>query len=337
MWWSRVLGIILLIGSFGSGWILLDYRSFLATPLLEPPQPAVMFQVRPGSSLNGFAHDLARQGLIEHPRFLVWHARLSGDAQHLKAGEYRIEPGMTPRQLLQQVIAGNIVQYPLAIIEGWTLQQVLAELHSKDWINKTLVGLSPAEIGRRLGIKVSHPEGLLQPDTYYLTRGTTDLDVLQRAYRAQQQYLEATWTERAPDLPYRTAYEALIMASIVEKETGVAEERPEIAGVFIRRLQKKMLLQTDPTVIYGLGKGFDGNLRRRDLQADTPYNTYTRSGLPPTPIAIPSKDAIVAALHPAPGNSLYFVARGDGTHQFSATLQAHLQAVRKYQLKRKKG
>jgi UPF0755 protein len=227
-----------------------------------------------------------------------------------------------------------VISYSFTLVEGWTFQQVLEAVREQEALQGTFENLTAEAIMERLGHPGEHPEGRFLADTYHFPRGTTDLALLQRAYGAMQEFLQQEWDRRAADLPFKTPYEALILASIVEKETAVAEERPQIAGVFIRRLRKGMKLQTDPTVIYGMGERFDGNIRRRDLSENTPYNTYVHRGLTPTPISMPGRDAIRAVLHPADGKSLYFVAKGDGSHYFSATLQEHNKAVRKYQLKR---
>ncbi len=232
------------------------------------------------------------------------------------------------------MIKGEVVQHSLTIIEGWNFRQMLAAMHAHEHLEHTLRGLSDEEIIAKLELPYPHPEGLFMPDTYRFTRGTTDLEFLHRAHRALMQTLDQAWAERAEGLPLKTPYEALILASIIEKETGIAEERPDIAGVFIRRLNKGMRLQTDPTVIYGMGENYKGNIRRRDLRTDTPYNTYTRHGLTPTPIALASAAAIHAAVNPAAGETLFFVATGsEGRHYFSKTLEEHNQAVYRYQIK----
>jgi UPF0755 protein len=289
---------VLLIGAGALGaWFLLDYQRALMQPL-NTGEAAIDYEVQPGTSLRQLAHELAARGLLREPRYLVLHARLTGAADHLQAGEYAIEPGMNAAQLLKALVAGKVVQHAL-----------------------TLVGAP--------GV---HPEGQFYPDTYHFPRGATDVAFLKRAHELMQQRLATEWKERADGLPYDTPYQALIMASIVEKETAVPEERTQIAGVFVRRLKRGMRLETDPTVIYGLGESFDGNLRRSDLKRRTPYNTYVHKGLPPTPIAMPSGASLHAALHPARGDDLYFVARGDGSHQFSATYEEHRRAVARYQL-----
>jgi UPF0755 protein len=253
----------------------------------------------------------------------------------LQAGEYILQQGLTPRTLLEQLVDGKVNQYELTLIEGHTFREMLQRIQDDPVLIHTLGDETDAGIMEQLEHPGQHHEGRFLPDTYYFARGTTDIDFLQRAWQAMNSALQTAWEKRSEGLPFDTPDEALVLASIVEKETGVATERPIIAGVFVRRLQKGMLLQTDPTVIYGLGETFDGNLRLRDLRSDTPYNTYTRKGLPPTPIAMPGVDAIHAVLHPAKGNSLYFVAMGEGRHYFSDTLKQHNLAVDKFQKKKK--
>lgn len=330
---NRILGILVLTTALGVGWFWLAYQQFLQQPLHLPAEGAV-YQVEPGTHLNALAHDLARQGLLTHPRYLSWYARYTGQANRIKAGEYRLMPGLTAPALLDLLVSGQTTRYQLTLVEGWNFQQVRAAIAGDPVLVKTLDSLTDREVMARLGHADEHPEGRFFPDTYQFPRGTSDLAFLQRAYQRMQDVLAAEWRQRETDLPLEDAYQALTLASVIEKETGAPEERAQIAGVFVRRLRKGMRLQTDPTVIYGLGEDFDGNLRRRDLTTDTPYNSYTRKGLPPTPICMPGREAIHAALHPAPGETLYFVAKGNGTHQFSATLEQHNAAVRKYQLKR---
>lgn len=331
--WHRILGFLILVLSLSAGWAWQDYHGFLDAPLSLPEQ-GLVYQVRPGTHVRQIASELAARDVLQAPLYLRLYARLSGLAPRLKAGEYRLTPGLTPRGLLALLVSGRTVQYPLTLLEGWTFAQVRQALAAQPQLVQTLAGQDDAALMAALGHAGQHPEGRFFPDTYHFPRGTTDLDFLRRAYDRMQQVLAAEWQGRAEGLPLDSPEQALALASIVEKETGVADERARIAGVFVRRLQRGMRLQTDPTVIYGLGEGFDGNLRRRDLLHDTPYNTYTRAGLPPTPICLPGEAAIHAALHPADGRALYFVARGDGSHQFSATLEAHNAAVRRYQLKR---
>lgn len=328
----KFTGVLIIAGSFVGGWILMDLQQYVQNPL--PVEEPLSFTVAPGDSLTTVASTLQARGIVTRPDYLLWYARWQGDADHIQAGEYILEPGLTPAQLLARLTQGKVVQYAITIPEGWTFRQMLAALWRHDKLRATLRGLDDAAIMARLGHPGEHPEGRFYPDTYLFTRGTTDAAILARAYDAMARRLKREWENRSPGLPYRHPYEALIMASIIEKETAVPEERAIIAGVFVRRLQRNMRLQTDPTVIYGLGEDFDGNLRRRDLKRDTPYNTYLRHGLPPTPIALPGGASLHAALHPAPGDALYFVARGDGSHHFSATIEEHNEAVRRYQLKR---
>ncbi len=331
MRWHRVLGIGILLASLGGGAAWYAWRGFEQTPL-RLPDTGLVIRFEPGSSVTALARDLAAQGVLEHPWMLRLLARLRGWDGRLRAGEYRIPAGTRPGGLLRLLTRGQVLMHPLTLVEGRTFGQYLADLRAADFLDTTLDGLAPAQIMLRLGHPGESPEGRFFPDTYLFPRGASDLDVLRRAYTRMSRVLAAEWAARAPDLPLKDPYEALILASIVEKETGRAAERPLIAGVFIRRLRRGMRLQTDPTVIYGLGEAFDGDLRRADLLRDTPYNTYVHGGLPPTPIAMPGRAAIHAVLHPAPGRALYFVARGDGSHQFSATLEGHRRAVRRYQL-----
>ncbi len=329
----RLLGILVLGGSFAFAWVMMSLNSFSENPILLP-ETGIAYELQPGTSLSAVAKDLEQRGYLQSAFYFQLMARLDGQASNIKAGEYHLQAGLTPKSLLALLVSGQVVSHTLTLVEGWNFQQVLAAISGHEALKKTLVGLSDEEIMARLGSPDMHPEGRFLPDTYHFPKGTTDLDFLKRAQRAMEQLLAREWAEREPDLPLTTPYEALILASIVEKETGQAAERPEIAGVFIRRLKKGMLLQTDPTVIYGMGPSFDGNIRRSDLRQDTPYNTYVHRGLPPTPISMPGADALHAVLHPAKGSSLYFVAKGNGWHYFSDTLAEHNKAVRKYQLKR---
>ncbi len=327
----KLAGAALVLASFAAGWVLLDYRDFLRTPLEVGPN-GVTFTVEPGTPVSKLARELQQRGAVRNGRYLVWLARLEGRASSIKAGEYEIAPNTKPEALLDMLVSGRVKLHSLTVVEGWTFHQMLNEVEHSDVLRHQLEGLSDAQIMARLGKPGEKPEGRFYPDTYRFPRGTTDVAFLKRAYETMSRRLAQEWKDRDKNLPLKTPYDALILASIVERETAVPEERSRIAGVFVRRLERGMRLQTDPTVIYGMGKSFDGNLRLKDLRHDTPYNTYTRAGLPPTPIALPSGASIHAALHPAPGKALYFVARGDGTHQFSDTLKEHNRAVIKYQL-----
>ncbi|SCZ58961.1 endolytic transglycosylase MltG [Thiohalomonas denitrificans] len=329
----RFLGLTILIAGLFAGWQLMRYQNFVEAPLNIEGE-GTDIEVAPGTPFSILAARLEERGIISDDRLLVWLARFEGVAGDIKAGEYHVEPDTRPLQLLQQMVKGRVKQYSLTLVEGWTFAQVLDAIRGNPYLENTLADLDHEAIMERLGLAGEHPEGQFLSDSYRFPRGTRDVDFLRRAHRAMQSYLEAAWEKRDEDLPLQTPYEALILASIIEKETGVPEERPAIAGVFVRRLNRGMRLQTDPTIIYGLGEEFDGNLRRVHLRdSDNPYNTYRHSGLPPTPIAMPGREAIDAALHPADGKSLYFVSRGDGSHVFSATLEEHNQAVIKYQLK----
>jgi len=281
------------------------------------------------------AADLEAQGVISNAIYLRLLGRWTDQAAKIQAGEYRIRPGTTPQGLLRQLVEGRVIEHSITLVEGWTFVQVMDALRRHPALDQTLASLTGEQIMQRLNHGGEHPEGRFFPDTYHFPRGTRDEDVLRRAYDEMAALLDAEWWQRAPLLPLQSPYEALILASIVERETALASERAEIAGVFVRRLQQGIRLQTDPSVIYGMGDAFAGNLTRRDLEEDTPYNTYVHTGLTPTPICMPGRDSVRAALHPAAGDSLYFVARGDGSHEFSATLTAHNRAVRRYQLKGK--
>jgi UPF0755 protein len=299
-------------------------------PLPLPTSPFA-FDVKPGASLRSVASELAAAGVLPIVFPLVALARYRGVDRSIKAGNYEIASGITLPELLNKLTQGDVTQTSLVVVEGSTFADLKRVLRASPGIRNTVLDLPDAELLAKLGMEGTSPEGRFFPDTYFFVSGTTDVAVLKRARRALEARLATAWENRSPDVPFKSAYEALIMASIVEKETGRAADRPLIASVFVNRLRKGMRLQTDPTVIYGLGASFDGDLRRRDLEADTPYNTYTRDGLPPTPIALPSQASLDAVLHPPPSDFLYFVARGDGTSKFSATLAEHNRAVAKFQ------
>lgn len=302
---------------------------------LNIPGQGLEFHVSAGDSLRAVAISLHEQGVMPYPWLARLYGRWSGVDQQLKRGEYFVRPGTTAKQLLDQLRAGRVVQHQLTLPEGITLGQAVRILEADSRLVSVLSGATDARILELVKPRTTG-EGLFFPDSYYFERGSSDWELLQRAHRDMLAILQQEWLEREPELPYESPYEALIMASIIEKETGLPSEREQIAGVFVRRLVKGMRLQTDPTVIYGLGEDFDGNLRRSHLSDDSnPYNTYRHAGLPPTPIALPGRASIRAALHPAKGDAIYFVARGDGGHVFSNTLADHEQAVRKYQLNRR--
>ena len=289
------------------------------------------FHIAAGSSLRSAITQMREAGIEINPTLLGWLARAHRADTAIKAGSYAVKEGTTPHQLLDKLLKGKVTQGDLTLVEGWTFRQWRARLDRHPDLRHDTQGLSEAQIIERLGLTAPSLEGLLYPDTYLFDKQSSDLDLLARANRAMQRKLEAEWAQRSGGLPYKSPGEALIMASIIEKETGREADRELVAAVFVNRLRKGMLLQTDPTVIYGLGESFDGNLRKRDLQNDTPYNTYTRPGLPPTPIAMPGQASLRAALNPAASDVLYFVARGDGSSVFSRTLDEHNQAVNKFQ------
>lgn len=320
------LFIILLVTTMTVQWL-----AFVRKPLPVPPAGASVVYY-PGESLNAFSEHLKQEGLIKRSWFFVVLSRMQGVDRHLHAGEYRITPGMTPQMFLDKLVKGDAIQHVFRVGEGWTVGQVLEVMNRSTDFAHSATGLTEESVRTSLDVKQESLEGWLYPDTYFSPIGTNELNVLRRAYHKMVEVVQEEWNQRANDLPYTTPEEALVMASIIEKETGVPDERGKVAGVFVRRLQKGMPLQADPTVIYGLGKKYQGKLTKEDLTTPTPYNTYTQTGLPPTPIAIPSRAAIHAALHPESGNALYFVAKGDGTHEFSATLIDHNAAVRQYQL-----
>ena len=299
-------------------------------PLPLPVTP-FEFSIKPGSSLKSAAQQIQQTQLLEYPGAFVWLGRLLGKAGQIKPGDYLLERPVSLFGLLQIVTKGDVSQSQVSIIEGWTFKQLRDEINASADVTHDTENLTDALILQRIGATENYPEGLFFPDTYYFAAGSSELLIFKRAYQTMQKNLQAAWLTRAPDLPLQTPYQALILASIVEKETGAPGDRDMIAGVFVNRLRKGMLLQTDPTVIYGMGNKFDGNLRKRDLSTDTAYNTYTRAGLPTTPIALPGLASLQAALHPARTDALYFVARGDGSSQFSSTLVEHNRAVNKYQ------
>ncbi len=303
---------------------------WLAQPLPLPASPFT-FEVRTGATLRHVARDLAAAGVVPGEWPLVALSRLHGVDRAIKAGNYEIASGITLPQLLDRLTQGDAQQKALTVIEGATFADVKRALRADPGVANTLLDLSDAELMQRIGATGESAEGWFFPDTYFFVAGSTDAALLARAYRLMRARLDAAWEKRAPDLPLKDPYDALILASIVEKETGAAADRPLIASVYLNRLRLRMRLQADPTVIYGIGAGFDGNVRKRDLEIDTPYNTYLRDGLPPTPIALPGQASLEAATNPPKTQYLYFVARGDGTSEFSTNLADHNRAVAKYQ------
>lgn len=311
------------------GWLV--YYAIMPLKLQPSSQEIV---IQPKSGLRSISNQLVAQGVLKEPWRFILLAKLLHKEQYLQAGSYTLNKNISPYHLLLSLNHGKTTQGSITFIEGRTFEQMRQKLAVNDAVKQTIAGLSEQEILKQLGAPYSIAEGLFFPDTFYFDRNTTDIDLLRISYNAMQTKLEKAWQNRDQNLPYKNSYEALIMASIIEKETGKADERPMIAGVFVNRLKLGMRLQTDPTVIYGMGLRFDGNIRKNDLSIDTPYNTYTRSGLPPTPIAMPGLAAIEAALHPADTKALYFVGKGDGSHAFSNNLTEHNRAVVKYQLKK---
>ncbi len=322
----RILSVVILIVGLAVGagiW-------WLDRPLQLTTTPADL-SIEPGTSPRAVAQAVSEAGVHVEPTLLFWWFRLSGQARQIRAGSYELSSGVTPRSLLSKLVRGEEALRSITLVEGWNWRQLRAALAKAQQLRPDSQAMSDEALMQALGRAGVPPEGRFFPDTYTYAKGSSDLAVLARAQRAMDRHLAAAWAQRAADLPLNTPEEALVLASIVEKETGQGADRALIAGVFVNRLRRGMLLQTDPSVIYGLGPAFDGNLRRRDLQTDTPWNTYTRPGLPPTPIAMPGKAALIAATQPARTDALYFVARGDGSSHFSHTLEEHNRAVNTFQ------
>lgn len=327
-----VFFLFLVLAVTAAGALLWVAQTSLVQPLAVA-EDGLRIEVDSGSNLSRVLDRLASQGVLRSPRVIRLYARIK-EQSSIHPGEYIIPAGTNAMDLVARLHRGDVTRYRVTFVEGWTFRQALEQLRAAPRIVSTDEGASVKSAAQALGIE-GNPEGMIFPDTYVYRSGTSDIDLLREAQARMQSVLESEWQGRVDGLPYKTPYDALIMASLVEKETGAPWERDEIAGVFVRRLDKGMRLQTDPTVIYGLGEDYDGNLRRADLRASTPYNTYVISGMPPTPIALPGREAIRAALNPKTGDTLYFVAKGDGSHHFSSTLTEHNRAVREYQLKRR--
>ncbi len=322
------LGVLLLIALAAAGWGWMEYQKELSRPVVASQQ---FFEIRKGDSVNKIIMNLKKQQIPVNFywfKLTAYHKQL---AHKLKAGEYELKAGLTTPQLLSLFAQGKTRQYSITFPEGWSFKQIRQKIANDPYLRQTLLGIDDETLMSRLEADYKHPEGLFFPDTYFFDRNTSDFTLLKRAYEKMQKVLQQQWEGREEGLPLENPYQALILASIIEKETGAAAERTLIGGVFTRRLKIGMKLQTDPTVIYGMGDNYKGDIRYKDLREATPYNTYVIDGLPPTPIAMPGKEAIHAALHPAKGDALYFVSRGDGTHVFSATLAEHNKAVNKYQ------
>lgn len=330
----KSLAILILSFSVAVGWLWMGFNGFMDNRI-SLPKSGLDIRIERGATFTSLSRELYQQGVFRslfYPRLV---ASIYPELTQLKRGEYHLDQDMTARDVFTKLTKGEVINYQVRFIEGWTFADFINELVTQEALKSHLIGMSRKEIAKRLSIEQINPEGWFYPDTYNFPRGMSDLQILQIAHDNMKQKLDHYWQERDLDLPYDNPYQVLIMASIIEKETGLAGERNRIAGVFVRRLNKNMRLQTDPTVIYGLGKTFNGDLTRRDLRTNTAYNTYLNKGLPPTPIAMPSAASMSAAVHPADGTELYFVARGDGSHQFSTSLEQHNRAVRLYQLKDK--
>ncbi len=331
----HLLGLLFttLLLAIAAGLVAMDARRELMSPLAITQHQTL--ELRPGGRLRDAIAVLRQRKLFSKSRhgiYLEFWARANGQAAQIKAGEYALDPGLSSLDLLSLMVGGKTLMHELRIVEGLRFDQALKLIAEQPVLLHTLADTRPETAMAAIGQPDVHPEGRFFPDTYRFPKGTTDVAILRQSFEAMNHALQESWAKRAADLPYARAEDALTMASIVEKETGLGEERPRIAGVFVRRLRMGMRLQTDPTVIYGIGETFDGNLRKRDLLADGPYNTYMRTGLPPTPICLPGRAAIEAAMHPDDGAELFFVSRGDGSHQFSTTIEEHEAAVQKYQL-----
>ncbi|MFQ5982509.1 MAG: endolytic transglycosylase MltG [Woeseiaceae bacterium] len=327
----RVL-ISLLVAAILAGVLSLWHVDRVLGSPLNVPDGGMLFEIPPGSALTRVVDDLAEKDILTNPRIFRWYAQFKGSAASIRAGEYNIDAGTTPRELLDKFVSGDVQLYSFTVIEGWTYRELIQALSDHPAVEQGISFEDWPRLLESFEASAKHPEGLFLPETYRFPKNTKAVEILRQAFELMQDTLDAEWAGRDERLPLKSSYEALILASIIEKETARADERAKISGVFVRRLQKGMRLQTDPTVIYGIGESFDGNLTRRDLQTDTPYNTYTRAGLPPTPIALPGAAAINAALHPAAGRELYFVATGlgDGSHRFSETKEQHDAAVREF-------
>ena len=319
-----LLALVAALGVAGVGW-------WWVRQPLRLPAPTVDVDIEPGTLPRGVAQAVADAGVAVNPDLLYWWFRVSGQARAIKAGSYELETGVTPRRLLRKLARGEESLRAVTLVEGWNIRQVRAALGKEETLRHDTGALDDAAMMALLGRPGQHAEGRFFPDTYTYAKGSSDTALLRRALRAMDKRLQAAWDQRAPQSAAHTPDEALILASIVEKETGKGTDRPLVSAVFNNRLRVGMPLQTDPTVIYGMGAAFNGNLRKVDLQTDTPWNTYTRSGLPPTPIAMPGKASLLAAVQPAPSKALYFVSRGDGSSHFSDTLDEHNRAVNKYQ------
>jgi len=330
--WLRVVSLFVTLTGIAVGIVAVDYWRFLHGPMQPPAEAERILDIERGTSVHAIAAWLAEEGWIERPLYFRLTTRITDDATRIHAGEYRLQAGQSPRRLLRRLVEGDVIEYRLTVIEGWTFAQMRRAVESHEAIDVTLGDVEDGAVPARIDAAIEHPEGWFYPDTYVFTRGTTDRAIYRRAHERMKRVLAEEWENRGDEVPVESAYEALILASIVERETGVAAERARVAGVFAERLDIGMRLQTDPTVAYGLGEDYDGRLSYADLRTDTPYNTYTRHGLPPTPIALPGRPALHAAINPERRGEYYFVATDDGGHVFSKTLEAHNEAVIEHQL-----
>jgi len=333
----KLIVLLIIVATFVAAWYWNEYKIYLQTPISLPANDTeIIFSVNKGERVRNIAENLYQQKIIQHPEYFRFYARLSHKAEKIKAGEYSLKQGMTIIDMVDLFVSGKVNQYSLTIVEGWTVKEALEHIKNDANLIKTSEFESPFDtrsglkLAKKLGSQYDNLEGLIYPDTYKFPKGSTDIQFLKRSYEGMQKVLHQEWQNREKNTPLKTSYEALILASIVEKESGVSSERSQIAGVFIRRMNKKMRLQSDPTIIYGMGDRYKGNIRRRDINEKTPYNTYQISRLPPTPIAIPGRDAIHAVLHPDKGKSIYFVADGSGGHVFTNNLKDHNRAVKEY-------
>ncbi len=320
---SRFILVIVVVVAAGVYWA--------SQPILPDNQSIVEFTITPGSGASSAAREIANAGAPLDPYLFTLFVRSMRQGGKIKAGSYELKPGVTPRELLRKLVNGEFAQKSLTIIEGWTFRQMRQAIFENPGLKHDTTGLSDAELMSKISTQYTHPEGLFFPDTYLFPKGASDMVIYQQAFASMRKHLDNMWARRDLSLPYQSPYEALIMASIVEKETGQKSERGLVAGVFVNRLKVGMLLQTDPTVIYGMGEQYQGRIYKKDLLSSTPYNTYLKKGLPPTPISLPGAASLEAAMHPDPTHALYFVARGDGTSHFSTNLSEHNQAVNLYQ------
>lgn len=326
---NKTIGVLLILLSFGGGWLWMDYQKALYAPAVKTEK--VYVEINKGDSLSEIADKLEAQNLAIKPIWFKVIAFQDNSARKLRTGEYELSQGMTIRNIIDLFVQGKTQQYAITFPEGWTFKEVMQEIRENPNLEHTLDNIPVEQVMMQLGAQIKMPEGQFFPDTYFFEKHMSDISLLKRAYDKMQTVLQEEWKHKAEGLPFKSPYEALILASIIEKETGTESERPLISGVFIRRLKNGIPLQTDPTVIYGMGERYRGNIGHEDLKNATPYNTYMVKGLPPTPIAMPGRQAIHSALHPDNSDTLYFVARGDGTHVFSSSLKEHNQAVNLYQ------